>query len=151
MKKILLLSLTVILFVSCKATHSISAQNKLKGDWQVENVTYSENDINVKAFGLISAKCFEGSVWNFVPNNQTGNLKSISNGTCSLQESDFKWYITPENQFGLKFMQDNVKAKEVLKGYLFDINMQTEDSFTLTQNVNFEGETIKIKYQFTKK
>ncbi len=150
MKKIVLLGLAIILFTACKATYSRSAQSDLKGAWTITDVSYSQNDINVKALGLMDAKCFKNSLWNFAPNNQTGNFQSEGSQKCASQQMNFKWYITLDNQFGLKFLEEDVKAKKILSGYLFGISNQTENSFKLTQSASLDGKSIQIYYQFTK-
>lgn len=150
MKKIVLLGLAIILFTACKATYSRSAQNELKGTWTIASVSYSQNDVNVKALGLMDAKCFTNSQWNFIPNNQSGDFQSTTNASCPSQQLSFKWYITPDNQFGLKFLEEDVKAKKILSGYLFGISNQTENSFKLTQSASLDGKSIQIYYQFTK-
>lgn len=136
--------------VSCGPKLDNSAQSDLKGDWTVTNVTYNNSDvIDVTSFGIADAKCFEGSVWHFIPNNNKGTL-SINNAGCSYYETPIVWTITSTGAFTLKFVGEDVKAKNVKTGYNVEIENQTENSFELVDYVNVAGRNTKVVYQFQK-
>ena len=59
-----------------------------------------------------------------------------------------KFEVTKNKEFRFKKLQDNVKAKKITEGYVLQLENQQKDSFTLTQSVAFEGEVIKVYYQF---
>ena len=59
-----------------------------------------------------------------------------------------KFEVTKSKEFRFKKLQDNVKAKKITEGYVLQLENQQKDSFTLTQSVPFEGEVIKVYYQF---
>ena len=78
MKKVLLTGMIGTLFaVSCSSANQ--AQNaradfmKLKGSWEISSVDY-DKQYKIKPFDEgADAKCFVGSQWNLVPNNNTGS------------------------------------------------------------------------------
>ena len=76
MKKILLVLFTVLLLVSCKSKSVTetkldrTSQVAIKGDWTISSVTFPGSDyMKVTSFDLADSKCFVGSVWHFISNN----------------------------------------------------------------------------------
>lgn len=47
-----------------------------------------------------------------------------------------------------KKLQADVKAKNVIEGYILRLENHQQDSFTLVQDVPFEGQILKVSYQF---
>ena len=156
MKKVLLTGMIGTLFaVSCSSANQ--AQNaradfmKLKGSWEISSVDY-DKQCKIKPFDEgADAQCFVGSQWNLVPNNNTGSYSLSGGGDCPTVTRAIKFDVNSEKQFSFKVIDAGVKAKNVTAGYVLDFQNQTPTSFTLVQNVPFEGKILKVYYNFTKK
>ena len=156
MKKVLLTGMIGTLFaVSCSSANQ--AQNaradfmKLKGSWEISSVDY-DKQCKIKPFDEgADAQCFVGSQWNLVPNNNTGSYALAGGGDCPTITRAIKFDVNSEKQFSFKVIDAGVKAKNVTAGYVLDFQNQTPTSFTLVQNVPFEGKILKVYYNFTKK
>lgn len=156
MKKVLLTGMIGTLFaVSCSSANQ--AQNaradfmKLKGSWEISSVDY-EKGYKIKPFDEgADAQCFVGSQWNLVPNNNTGSYALAGGGDCPTVTRAIKFDVSKDKEFSFKVIDAGVKAKNVTAGYVLDFQNQTPTSFTLVQNVPFEGKILKVYYNFTKK
>ena len=156
MKKVLLTGMIGTLFaVSCSTAKQAQASRddfyKLKGNWEVTSVDY-EKGYKIKPFDEgADAQCFVGSQWNLVPNNNTGSYALSGGGDCPTVTGAIKFDVNSEKQFSFKVIDAGVKAKNVTAGYVLDFQNQTPTTFTLVQNVPFEGKILKVYYNFTKK
>lgn len=156
MKKVLLTGMIGTLFaVSCSSANQ--AQNaradfmKLKGSWEISSVDY-DKQCKIKPFDEgADAQCFVGSQWNLVPNNNTGSYALSGGGDCPTVTRAIKFDVSKDKEFSFKVIDAGVKAKNVTAGYVLDFQNQTPTSFTLVQNVPFEGKILKVYYNFTKK
>ena len=156
MKKVLLTGMIGTLFaVSCSSANQ--AQNaradfmKLKGSWEISSVDY-DKQCKIKPFDEgADAQCFVGSQWNLVPNNNTGPSALAGGGDCPTVTRAIKFDVSKDKEFSFKVIDAGVKAKNVTAGYVLDFQNQTPTSFTLVQNVPFEGKILKVYYNFTKK
>lgn len=156
MKKVLLTGMIGTLFaVSCSSANQ--AQNaradfmKLKGSWEISSVDY-DKQYKIKPFDEgADAQCFVGSQWNLVPNNNTGSYALAGGGDCPTVTRAIKFDVSKEKEFSFKVIDAGIKAKNVTAGYVLDFQNQTPTSFTLVQNVPFEGKILKVYYNFTKK
>lgn len=149
MKKILFLSASILMLVSCKSTIDTKSQSGIKGNWIITNVSYPGSDvIKVNSFNIAEAKCFEGSIWSFVPNNNKGTMELTKSG-CPAFSSPIVWTITQTGDFTLKITEGD-KAKNVTQGYFLKVRNQSENSFQLVDNVNVGGKNTAVVYQFTK-
>ena len=82
MKKNILLFAFVSLLFSCKTSSVTSkkvdhkSQVEIKGNWIISKVTYPGSEyIKVNSFDLADSKCFIGSTWKFISNNNKGNME----------------------------------------------------------------------------
>lgn len=151
MKKLVLIALGSLLLASCAAKVDTKAQVGLKGNWQITNVFYAgSNMFNIKSFQIADSKCFEGSTWKFVSNNNTGTM-SLTKAGCPAVDGDFKWTITPEQQFTLKFVGEGEKAKKVTAGFFLQVRNQSENQFQLVDQVNIAGRPTEVVYTFNRK
>jgi hypothetical protein len=149
MKKVVLLCLSVVAMMSCSSTKDIKSQDGIKGNWMITNVNYTGSDyIKVNSFNIADAKCFEGSMWNFVPNNNKGTMELAKSG-CPAFSSPIVWTITKTGDFTLKITEGD-KAKNVTQGYFLKVRNQTDNSFQLVDNVNVGGKNTEVVYQFVK-
>ena len=149
MKKILFLFVSFAFLVSCKSTLDTKSQTGIKGNWTITNVSYAGSDVmRVNSFNIADAKCFEGSLWNFVSNNNKGTMQLAKAG-CPAFSSPIVWTITKTGDFTLKITEGD-KAKNVTQGYFLKVRNQTETSFQLVDNINVGGKNTEIVYQFVK-
>ena len=146
----------VILLFACKSTSVTSTkldksyQVAIKGNWVITSVTYPGSDyIKVNSFQIADSKCFVGSTWNFISNNNKGNV-SLTKSDCPAFSSPIVWSINKEGIFVLKIVEAGVKSKAVTQGYLLRVANQTETSFQLIDTINAEGQTKEVRYQFEK-
>lgn len=148
MKKFLFLSLCVIGLASCGSLDTKS-QSGLQGNWTITSVTYPGADyIKVTSFDVADSKCFEGSSWKFVPNNNKGEM-SISKAGCPSFTSPIVWTVTKEGNFTLKITEGE-KARRVTQGYFLKMRNQTATTFQLVDNVSVGGKNTEVVYQFQK-
>ena len=104
MKKIIL-AILVIFAVGCKSKEQVvgtkldrSTEIAIKGNWVLSSVSYEGSDyIKVTSFAIADSKCFEGSGWSFVANNNKGKM-ALNNANCSSYASDITWYINKEGK-----------------------------------------------------
>ena len=158
MKRLVLLLTVLGLIVSCKPKQSLvttsvdrKTQVALKGDWVLTSVSYTGSDyIKVTSFEVADAKCFEGSTWKLISNNDSGNMELTKAG-CPSYASEFKWYVTDEKQFVLKLLKDGDKPRKVKSGYILAVSNVTDTSFQLTDKVEVGANGTKIVYQFKRK
>jgi hypothetical protein len=156
MKKIILLFATAVLLFACK-TGSItetkldrSSQVAMKGNWTIVSVTYPGSEyIKVNSFEIADSKCFEGSSWKFISNNNKGEM-ALTNVNCPAFSSPITWYVNNEGKFVLKILDADIKARKVRSGYILDVANQTELSFQLVDKINVGGKLTNVIYQFQK-
>lgn len=155
MKKLLLLCL-FILITSCK-TQSVTStkldnksERAIKGNFTVVSVAYPGSDyIKVNSFDIADSKCFVGSTWKFISNNNKGNM-ALTSANCPVFASDITWFINKEGQFVMKILAAGEKARKVTEGYVLTVANQTETSFQLIDKINVGGKATDVVYQFQK-
>lgn len=156
MKKSVLLLLLTIVFVGCKPKQTVVSTKldtklevAIKGNWTIISVTYPGSDyIKVTSFDLADSKCFIGSTWKFISNNNKGEM-ALNNASCTSFSSPITWYINKDGNFVMKIINDT-KAKKVVEGYVLSVANQTETSFQLIDKVNVGGKIVDVVYQFQK-
>jgi Lipocalin-like domain len=156
MKKLILLLSLLILVVSCKPKQKVADTSiarkpnvAIKGNWTITSVAYPGSEyIKVTSFDLADSKCMVGSTWKFVSNNNSGTMSMEAAG-CPTYETKITWYVNKQEQFILKFLDDN-KARKVKEGYILKVAEQSENSFQLLDGINVGGKMVNVVYQFTK-
>lgn len=155
MKKFFLVSMLSLLILSCKSNSAtatkldMKSEREIKGNWQIVAVNYPGSDvIKVTSFDLADSKCFIGSQWKFVSNNNKGTL-ALNSAKCTAYSTPITWFINKEGQFVMKIL-DEAKAKTVKSGYVLRVANQTENSFQLIDNINVAGKLTDVVYQFEK-
>lgn len=154
MKKGLILLLLAVVFIGCKPKQTVTStklDNKsevaIKGNWTISSVTYPGSDyIKVTSFEIADSKCFVGSTWKFISNNNKGEM-ALTNSSCTSFSSPITWYINKDGNFVMKIINET-KAKKVLDGYILTVANQTETSFQLIDKANVGGKIIDVVYQF---
>lgn len=154
---------TLFLLVACKSGNVAptpvavaetkldkSSQVMIKGNWEITKVSYPGSEyIKVNSFGIADSKCFVGSTWNFISNNNKGSMKLTASG-CPAFESSIVWSINSEGVFVLKILDPGVKSKTVTQGYLLKVANQNESSFQLIDKITVGGQNKEVTYQFEK-
>jgi len=158
MKKLFLLSSTIILLISCSVTkENRSYQKAINGRWVVDEVTYEgpNGKYNIEnALGEGKPECFIGSIWNLIQNNSSGNYTLPGGAECNSGTKMINWSVyQPAN--GLSYFQFKVihygnKAKDILSGYRLGIDRVSQDEMELRSSNKIEGEnqTYDIIYHF---
>lgn len=156
MKKIITLTIVAVLLFACKSTSVTStkldksSQVAIKGDWKITSVTYPGSDyLAVNSFQVADSKCFVGSTWSFISNNNKGSM-ALTKAGCPAFSSAIVWSINKEGVFVLKIIDAGVKSKTVTEGYLLRLANQTETSFQLIDKINVGGQNKEVTYQFEK-
>lgn len=127
-----------------------SSQVAIKGNWVITSVTYPGSDyIKVNSFQIADSKCFVGSTWNFISNNNKGDM-TLTKSDCPTFSSPIVWSINKEGVFVLKIVEAGTKSKTVTQGYLLRFGNQTENSFQLIDKINVGGQDKEVTYQFVK-
>ena len=146
----------VVTAFSCKSTSATStkidskSQYALKGNWTITSVSYPGSEyIKVNSFQIADSKCFEGSSWKFVANNNSGEMAMDKSG-CPSMRSPITWFINKEGQFVLKIINAGEKAKRVKEGYVLSMAGKTEESFQLIDKIDVGGKLTDVVYQFQK-
>ncbi|MGG7439154.1 hypothetical protein ACQ7CU_13825 [Chryseobacterium arthrosphaerae] len=157
MKKLLLAGMlgTSLFAVSCSSVNkAATSQNQradfltMKGDWQIVSVDY-EKGYKIKPFDEgADAQCFVGSHWRLIPNNWTGAYTLNGGGNCPAITQPIKFEVKNGNTFMFKKIASGTKAKQNTAGYTLTLIRQTTDQFSLEQDVPFEGENVKVVYNF---
>ena len=153
MKKTVFIIVMSILALACKPKQTVTntkldnkSERLIKGDWQVSSVSYVGSDVfKVTSFNIADAKCFEGSQWNFVSNNNTGEMV-LNKANCVTYGSRITWFINKDGNFVMKFLTEGVKAKHTAGGYVLRIANQTETSFQLIDRASVGSNSADIVY-----
>ncbi|HEU4495954.1 MAG TPA: hypothetical protein VFR70_02775 [Flavobacterium sp.] len=156
MKKLILLGALAAAFVSCKTTSATntktdtSSQVAIKGNWVISSVNYLGSDyIKVNSFQIADSKCFEGSTWKFISNNNKGDMALTKTG-CAAFSSPITWFVNKDGQFVLKILNAGEKARKVREGYVLAVANQSENSFQLIDQIDVGGKMTNVVYQFSK-
>lgn len=155
MKKFILLCAMSVLIFSCKSKSAtetkldMKSERGLKGNWTITSVTYPNSNVfKVNSFDVADSKCFVGSTWKLVANNNKGDFSLNSSG-CPSYSTPITWFINKEGQFVLKILDDS-KARKVKTGYVLRVANQNENSFQLVDQVDVLGKMTDVVYQFNK-
>jgi hypothetical protein len=156
MKKTVILLLLAVIFVGCKPKQTIvntrldtKSEVAIKGNWTITSVSFPGSDyIKVNSFDLADSKCFVGSTWKFISNNNKGEM-ALTSASCTAFSSPITWYINKEGNLVMKII-NGTKAKKVLEGFILTIANSTETGFQLIDKVNVGGQFVNVVYQFNK-
>ena len=158
MKKSGLILLLTIAFFGCKPKETVTStklDNKtevaIKGNWKIASVTFPGSDyLKVTSFNIADAKCFEGSQWSFVSNNNKGNML-LDKVNCPSYSSNITWYVNKDGFMVVKFLTEGVKAEHTDSGYILRVANVNETTFQLIDKVNVGGKFVDVVYNFERK
>lgn len=155
MKQLLALLFTITLF-SCGASKTVRVSHKvIKGNWTLNQVTYSESGTyNVTLLNDVDKDCFEGSSWQFIPNNNTG-IYSITKSDCAVGNRNFVFTIKEIDEdtglydFLLKPTDSKNKSQNNV-GFRLNLTQLTESNMIWAQTLAVDGKPFTINMEFTK-
>lgn len=156
MKKFILV-LTMIALLSCASSKSVNNSKKMiKGTWTLNSITHNNTGLfNIKLLNDASKQCFENSVWQFIPNNNSG-IYSIGKEGCSTGDRNFIFSIididsqNSQYDFILKPTNSKMKSETNNSGFRLKLMQLSENSMIIEQTVDYEGSPFKISMNFTK-
>lgn len=155
MKRIVLLLLTISI-ISCGTSKTVRTSKKvIKGEWTLNSINYSKaGTYNVTLLNDVSKACFEGSTWQFIPNNNTG-IYTISNSGCLTGERNFVFTIQEVNAetglYDFLLKPTNEKGKsETNQGFRLSLASLSDTTMQWQQTVNVEGSPFTITMNFNK-
>lgn len=156
MKKFVTLLSIILIVASCGTSKTVRTSKKvIKGNWVLSSITYNQaGTYNTTLLNDASKDCFEGSIWQFVPNNNTG-VYSINNGGCSAGDRHFVFTIqevdaeTGLYDFLLKPTNEKHKS-ETNQGFRLKLSALSDTAMQWQQSVSVAGSSLTINMNFTK-
>lgn len=155
MKKIIILLITISL-ASCGTSKTVRESKKvIKGEWTLSSISYDKaGTYNVTLLNDASKVCFEGSTWQFVPNNNTG-IYTINDASCSIGARNFVFTIqeidpqTGLYDFLLKPTNEKYKS-ETNQGFRLKLTALSNIGMQWQQTVSVDGNPFTITMNFNK-
>ncbi|MCX7551509.1 lipocalin family protein [Xanthomarina sp. F2636L] len=155
MKHLILLVFSVCL-LSCGGSKTVRDSKKvIKGEWTLNSISYSEaGTYNTTLFNDESKTCFEGSTWQFIPNNNTG-LYTINNLDCTMGERYFVFTIQEIDEttglYDFLLKPTNKKGKsETNQGFRLRLSALSDTNMQWQQTVMVDNKPFTINMNFTK-
>ncbi len=156
MKKVLSIICISIMLLSCGTSKTVRDSKKvIKGNWSLTSIAYSEaGTYNVMLLNDASKACFEGSTWQFIPNNNTG-VYTLNGIGCPTEERNFVFTIQEVNEttglydFLLKPTNEKNKS-ETNQGFRLNLASISDTSMQWKQTLSVEGNPFTITMNFTK-
>jgi hypothetical protein len=152
-------ALLMIIFISCSTSKEArSMKRDIKGDWVLQTVTAEgiTGVVKTSVFNEADLGCFIGSEWNFISNNSMGSYTLVDKSkSCTQLKRLIRWSIyEPEGaakQFQFKRLDDNKNAMDNGDGYRLTVIEVNDNNFKLRSDVNVDGKSGALIYNFVKK
>ncbi|WP_034042639.1 lipocalin family protein [Wocania ichthyoenteri] len=155
MKRIFLLLITISV-LSCSSSKTVRDSKKvLKGEWTLNKIDYSAlGTYNVTLLNDASKACFEGSIWRFIPNNNTGTY-NINDANCSPGMRYFNFTIQEIDEqtglYGFLLKPTSEKGKsDTNQGFRLTLKSLSDTNMQWQQTVYVDGKPFIINMNFTK-
>tara|TARA_R110000868_G_scaffold97875_2_gene269229 strand:- start:4843 stop:5322 length:480 start_codon:yes stop_codon:yes gene_type:complete len=156
MKNIVFSIFVFLTILSCGTSKTVRESKKvIKGDWTLSSITYSTaGKYNVTLLNDTSKDCFEGSTWQFIPNNNTGTY-SINDTSCSTGSRNFVFAIqeidTKTGLYDFLLKPTNEKQKsETNQGFRLSLTSLSDTMMQWKQTVSVDGKPFAITMSFNK-
>lgn len=156
MKKLLIFFTTISLLASCGSSKTVRDSKKvLKGEWTLNTITYdTSGEFKVTLLNDVSKECFEGSSWQFIPNNNTGSY-AINKLNCSAGIRHFIFTVQEVNAetglYHFLLKPTDVKGKsETNRGFRLKLSALSETNMEWQQTVTLDGKPFVINMNFIK-
>jgi hypothetical protein len=156
MKKIIVVVLMACVLVSCGTSKTVRTSKKvIKGQWTLNDISYDNyGSFRITFFNDATKDCLEGSSWNFIPNNNSGNY-NVLNDACETGQRNFVFTIEEVDEvtglydFLLKPTDSKLKSADN-KGFRLKLNRLTDTEMEWIQYASIDGITITITMKFNK-
>ena len=156
MKKLALSIGIFLMILSCGTSKTVRDSKKvIKGEWTLSSITYSTaGKYNVTLLNDTSKDCFEGSTWQFIPNNNTRTY-TINETSCSTGPRNFVFTIQEVNKetglydFLLKPTNEKQKS-ETNQGFRLSLTSLTDTMMQWQQTVSVDAKPFTITMNFKK-
>ncbi|OEK09877.1 lipocalin [Flavivirga aquatica] len=155
MKKLILV-VFVLALISCGSSKTVRASKKvIKGSWELSAISYSKSGTyDVTLLNDTSKVCFEGSNWQFIPNNNTG-VYTINSAGCSSGERHFIFTIDEVDAntglYDFLLKPTNKKGKsETNKGFRLKLTELSDTEMEWQQTLKVDGAPFTISMNFRK-
>ncbi len=156
MKNILTLCLFTLFAMSCGGSKTVRQSKKvIKGDWVLSQVTHNQKgNYKIALLDDATQDCFEGSVWKFVPNNNSGNY-SLSNTNCGDQARYFVFTIKEIDKttglYNFLLKPTNYKGKsQTNHGFRMSLTQLSDTNMQWQQTINVDGKPFTLNMNFLK-
>ncbi len=155
MKKIWILLLTTGL-LACGGSKVVRESKKtIKGNWALNSVSSSAiGDIKVTLLDDANKDCFEGGMWQFISNNNTGTY-TLSGTNCDATARYFVFTIDEIDEssglYDFLLKPTNEKGKsETNVGFRLKLTSLTANTMQWQQTVYLDDKPIQINMNFSK-
>lgn len=150
--------LFVVVIASCSPAKKtiIAAKKTLKGEWSLDKISYDRSGIfEVTLYNDAPAECMTGSMWKFIPNNNTGKYEVNQSSCVSTGVRNFRFTIPEPDANGdysflFKPIDEKKRSTNNNKGYRMKLAHLDDTTMTWTQTVSLEGKPFVITMNFNK-
>ena len=156
MKKVIYSMCILVMIMACGSSKTVRSSKKIiKGDWTLNSINYNRTGTyNVTLLNDASKMCFEGSTWQFIPNNNTGTY-SINETSCSTGLRNFVFTIQEINAetglYDFLLKPTNEKSKsETNQGFRLSLKALSDTVMQWEQTVSLDGKPFNITMNFNK-
>ncbi|WP_299519492.1 lipocalin family protein [Winogradskyella sp.] len=156
MKKLVTTWILLLILTSCGISKTVRTSKKvIKGNWTLKTITYSESGTyNISLLNDASKECFEGSQWQFIPNNNTGNY-IIDNANCTAGSRYFIFTIDEIDEttglYDFLLKPTNEKGKsQTNAGFRMNLSQLSDTNMQWKQTVSVDGNPFVINMNFIK-
>ena len=157
MRKFISIIVLSIVLIACGTSPKVvkSSKKVIKGDWTLNNITYSDyGNFKILFFNDVYKDCLEKSEWRFIPNNNTG-IYSVATEGCENGERNFIFTIKEvDSTTGLyDFLLKPTDAKNKSidnSGFRLKLKQLTDLNMQWEQTASIEGKSFKIYINFIK-
>ena len=154
----LITALAIVIFTSCSVSKEArSIKKNINGNWILQTVTVEgiTGVVKTTVFNEADLSCFIGSEWNFISNNSMGSYNLVDKSkNCTPVKRFIRWSIyEPKDaakEFQFKRLDDKKNAMDNGDGYRLIVTEHGDNNLKLRSDIDFEGRSSAIIYNFVK-